>query len=70
MRARRSRSVRSWGEPDAVGRYDPYGRDPRDRNLRIAPTYPTVADLKAAMEVLCVCARLVYNEKAFGEITM
>lgn len=45
----------------------PYGRDPRDRNLRIAPTYPTVADLKAAMEVLCVCARLVYVRKLLAK---
>ena len=38
----------------------PYGRDLHDRNLRIAPTFPAVEELKAAMEVLCVCARLVY----------
>ena len=41
----------------------PYGRDPHDRNLRIAPTFPATIELKTAMEVLCVCARLVYVKK-------
>lgn len=45
----------------------PYGRDSRDRNLRIAPTYPAVEELKSAMEVLCLCARLVYVKKLLAK---
>lgn len=35
----------------------PYGRDPRDRNLRIAPTYPDDKELETAIEILCVCVK-------------
>ena len=41
----------------------PYGRDPRDRNLRIAPTYPTADEMKTASTVLCLCVRLAALEK-------
>ena len=41
----------------------PYGVDPCDRNIRIAPSFPPVADLLSAMEVLCVCAKLACVEK-------
>lgn len=37
----------------------PYGHDPRDRNIRIAPSYPSLAELERALEVLCLCVRLV-----------
>ncbi len=37
----------------------PYGKDPRDRNIRIAPTYPPVEELKKAIELLCICVRIV-----------
>ncbi|MCC2685361.1 MAG: aminotransferase [Paenibacillaceae bacterium] len=40
----------------------PYGRDPRDRNIRIAPTFPSLADVHAAMDVLCLCIKLVSVE--------
>lgn len=41
----------------------PYGIDPRDRNLRIAPSYPTPEELSAAIDVLCVCVKLAAIEK-------
>jgi DNA-binding transcriptional MocR family regulator len=44
----------------------PYGRDPRDRNIRIAPTYPSIEELREAIEVLCVCVKLVESEKLLG----
>ena len=40
----------------------PYGIDPRDRNIRIAPTYPCLEDLKKALEVLCTCAKITALE--------
>jgi DNA-binding transcriptional MocR family regulator len=40
----------------------PYGNDPRDRNIRIAPTYPSLDELKNAIEVLCICIKLVEAE--------
>ena len=41
----------------------PYNNDPEDRNLRIAPSYPTPEELRAAAEVLCLCAKIAYCEK-------
>lgn len=41
-----------------VGATFPYGIDPRDRNLRIAPTYPTEENLKLAVTILCLCVKL------------
>lgn len=41
----------------------PYGKDPRDRNIRIAPTYPSIAELKVAIDVLCLCVQMVSIKK-------
>ena len=41
----------------------PYGRDPEDSNLRIAPSYPSVDELKKAMDLFCTCALLASCEK-------
>lgn len=41
----------------------PYGKDPFDSNIRIAPTLPPVEELNAALEVLCVCLRLAALEQ-------
>ena len=45
----------------------PYGKDPQDSNIRIAPSYPPVEELKDAIAVLCVCLRLAAAEKLLGE---
>ena len=36
----------------------PYKNDPKDRNIRIAPTYPTLKELTVAIELFCVCVKL------------
>ena len=41
----------------------PYGKDPHDSNIRIAPSYPPLADLELATELLCLCTKLVSVEK-------
>ncbi len=45
----------------------PYGKDPDDRNIRIAPSYPSEEELALAVEVLCVCIKLVSVEKIINE---
>lgn len=41
----------------------PYKNDPLDSNVRIAPSMPSVEELKVAMEVFCCCAKIAYYEK-------
>ena len=41
----------------------PYGKDPEDSNIRIAPSLPPVAELEQAVEVLCTCLKLAALEK-------
>ena len=41
----------------------PYGEDPQDRNIRLAPSYPTLDELEQAMELFCLCAKLAAVEK-------
>ena len=41
----------------------PYGKDPQDSNIRLAPSFPVVEDIRKAVEVLCVCAKLCAVDK-------
>lgn len=40
----------------------PGGKDPRDSNIRIAPSFPPVEELKTATELLCLCTKIVAAE--------
>ncbi len=42
----------------------PYGNDPEDRNIRIAPTVPSVEQVDKAMQVFVVCVKLASIRKA------
>ena len=41
----------------------PYGRDPQDSNIRIAPSLPPVEELRQAVDVFCTCLKLAALEK-------
>lgn len=47
----------------SAGATFPYGVDPQDSNIRIAPSLPPVEELEAAIEVFCICVRLSALEK-------
>ena len=41
----------------------PYGVDPQDSNIRIAPSLPPVEELRQAMEIFCLCVKIAALEK-------
>lgn len=45
----------------------PYGKDPNDSSIRIAPTYPSLQDLTQAMQLFCLCVRLSATKKLIAE---
>ena len=50
-------------EMTPAGATFPYGLDPQDRNIRIAPSLPPLEELEQAMEVFCTCLKLAALEK-------
>ena len=44
----------------------PYGKDPHDSNIRVAPTLPPLAELDEALDVFVCCVKLAYVEKLLG----
>ena len=44
----------------------PYGRDPQDRNIRIAPTSPPLEEVRSAMEIVATCVELAAVCKLLG----
>jgi DNA-binding transcriptional MocR family regulator len=47
-----------------AGATHPYGKDPDDRVIRIAPTFPELAEVVTAAEGVAVCVRLASAERA------
>ena len=45
----------------------PYGNDPRDRNIRIAPTFPPIDQVNLAMELVAICIQLVSIDRLTGK---
>ncbi len=51
---------------DAGATY-PYGKDPEDSNIRIAPSFPTPEEMREATKIFVLCVKLVSVEKLLGE---
>ena len=47
----------------------PGGKDPHDRNIRIAPSFPPAEDMKTAAQLLALCTKLVSAKKLLAEIS-
>ena len=66
-----SRVVKLAGEAGIAmtpaGAAFPYGNDPRDRNIRIAPSYPSPAELEAAIDGLATCVLLAAAEQSLAQ---
>ena len=45
----------------------PYGKDPKDSNIRIAPSFPTPEEMAQATDLFVLCVKLVSIEKLLGE---
>ncbi len=45
----------------------PYGKDPEDKNIRIAPSFPSISDLHGSMEVFCLCQRIAALETLLAQ---
>jgi hypothetical protein len=44
----------------------PYGKDPLDRNIRLAPTFPSLDELGNTMDIFEVCVKIAALEKWLG----
>lgn len=47
----------------AAGATFPYGKDPKDSNIRLAPSLPSVSEIRTAMEIVTLCVELADAEK-------
>ena len=45
----------------------PYMKDPEDKNIRIAPSYPTNEELQQAMDLFCLCVKITGIKKLLEE---
>jgi DNA-binding transcriptional MocR family regulator len=44
----------------------PYGKDPRDRNIRLAPSFPPLEQVRQAMELVTICVEIAALEQSAG----
>ncbi|WP_040787996.1 aminotransferase class I/II-fold pyridoxal phosphate-dependent enzyme [Nocardia paucivorans] len=51
----------------AAGSAFPYKKDPEDKNIRIAPSFPSLPELEKAMDGLATCVLLAATEKLLGK---
>ncbi|VBB06747.1 pyridoxal phosphate-dependent transferase [Lucifera butyrica] len=51
----------------AAGATFPYGKDPADKNIRIAPTFPPLPELKQAVQLLVLCIQMVSTEQELAK---
>ncbi|MDY6325680.1 MAG: aminotransferase [Catonella sp.] len=63
-----SRAAKAGVVLTPAGATYPGGKDPHDSNIRIAPSFPPLSDLKTAMEVVALCTKLVCAEKCLEEL--
>ncbi len=49
-----------------AGATHPYGKDPDDSMIRIAPSFPSVEELQTAVSLFCICVKLAAVEKFLG----
>ena len=45
----------------------PYKKDPEDKNIRIAPTFPPLAELEQAVDIFCLAVKIASAEKLLAE---
>lgn len=48
----------------------PYGKDPKDSNIRIAPSFPTPEEMKQAADLFVLCVKLVSVEKLLENLSL
>ena len=53
-------------ELSGAGATFPYGKDPKDSNIRIAPSYPELDELMEACKIFILCVKLVSVKKILG----
>ena len=46
----------------------PYGKDPKDSNIRIAPTFPSIEEMQVASKVFVLCVKLASVEKLLADM--
>ena len=50
-------------ELTGAGATFPYGKDPKDSNIRIAPSFPPIEELRLAAEVFCIAVKIASAQK-------